>query len=292
MAYVVSFVEYAPAARFDGIPYEHALIEEAPDLETPVWLQIDDQLLDPIDLDPAVPALRNITTNNATLAEGWYRIVFTDADGNRSISAARFYNNAQPVSDAVPTTAEIRSETDVLFAEFGYPAPAVGAVDRLQFILDESVAELHYLLSLKSVTLDFSAISNPALAVLVRRALRSLVEFNAVAKQQGNVETAADFDMIQSVSVGAISESRRSISALANVLHPWPALNKLLLGIVALAQGGVLEGVDPNVPVFQSVENRPDIQQPGADIMYAQRWCNSIFGELRPLGVYRPGWDL
>lgn len=290
MGYVVSFSDYTPAARFDAVPYTHVVVQESA-TQTGTFSQIDDQPLVPVDLDPAVPQPRDVTTGNAVLDRGWYKLVFMDAVGNTSSSSAVYYNNIEPLTDAVPTVETIRQQTDVGFAEYGYPPPAPGDPDRLQFILDESVSELQYLLAQKSVVLDPAAVPNPAMALLVRRALRALVEYNVLAKQQTNVATASDFDMIQSQSIGPISESRRSISANANILHPWPTLNKLLLGIVSLANSGVLEGLDPNIPVFQSVEDRTDVQQPGFDLMYARRWVNSIFGELRPLGVYRPGWD-
>lgn len=289
MGFVVSFIGYKPVPRYDAVPWAEARVNEAATREGD-YTEIDViPFVDigGLDADPADPMPRNITTDQATLASGWYKIVFADATDNTSQTAARFFNNAAPVGDAIPTVEEVRAESNVGFAEYGYPEPAAGQVDRLQLVLEESTAELVHLLSLKDVTLDFDAIDNPSLAVLTRRAIRALTEYNVAAGQQEKVDTASDFDMVSSFSLGPISETRRSISANANVLHPWPALNKLLLGIVSLATGGVLEGIDPRIPVIQSVENRTDVQQPGEDLMYAQRWMNTIFGDLRPLGVWR-----
>lgn len=190
-----------------------------------------------------------------------------------------------------PTVDTIRAESKVGFAELGFGEPAVDTdPDPLELLLNESIAELVMLLAEVGVTLDIDTIdANSGMALLVNRAIRMLTEYNAVRAQQEQVETAGDFDMVQSFSVSSISETRRSMSANANILHPWPALNKLLGGIVSLIRTGTLTGLDPRVPVIQSVE--PGAPKPGWDLMYATRWMESvgIYGDLRPLGVYRVG---
>lgn len=190
----------------------------------------------------------------------------------------------------IPTAEQIRSWSNVSFAEFGYPEAVDPEPDRLVRKIAESAAELQTLLGFKGVVLTYADVAvGSALELLTERAIQMLTEYNVASSQQSNVETASDFDMIQSTSVGPISETRRSLSAQANIIHPWPALNKLLWGIISLELNGTLEGLDPGVPVIQSVEDLPNTAPPGYDLMYARRWMNTIFGDLRPLGVYRQG---
>ncbi len=75
---LVSWTEYRPSQRFDGIPWTHILIEESAD-EQITWVQIEDILLDPVDADPSQPISRSFSTENATSSFNW----FTDDDSNR-----------------------------------------------------------------------------------------------------------------------------------------------------------------------------------------------------------------
>lgn len=189
----------------------------------------------------------------------------------------------------LPSAADIREWSNVGFPEYGYPVPVDPEPDRLQRKVDEAKAELDALVGRAGVVLTYDTIGDTdGQKILVEKAIQMLTEYDVLSSQQAIVATASDFDLIQSQSIGPISESRRNISANGSILHPWPQLNKLLQGIISVANGGMPE---QDFPVFQSVENRTDVQRPGFDLMYAQYWVQSIFGELRPLGVYRPGWD-
>lgn len=79
----VNFVDYEPPQRFDGVPWNRARIEEAA-ASTGTWSVIDTKTLSPLDTDPENPQSRNFTTNLAALVDGWYRIVFLDADNNEA----------------------------------------------------------------------------------------------------------------------------------------------------------------------------------------------------------------
>lgn len=81
MTYVVTFDDVTPSPRADGIPWTKVRVQEGNNQAGP-WTQIDEITLSPVDPDPANPMMRTITTEDATLEEGWYRLVFTDATGD------------------------------------------------------------------------------------------------------------------------------------------------------------------------------------------------------------------
>lgn len=87
MSQVVSFEDYTPAPRFDAQPWTEVRIEESSTTATPssttVWTLIDTIALSPVDADPAAPATRSVTTENANDESGrWYRLIFADAGGD------------------------------------------------------------------------------------------------------------------------------------------------------------------------------------------------------------------
>ena len=88
MPYVVTFKDYQPSARYPPAEgaWVTARIEEASD-PAGDWTAIDTITLDPVDPHPKHPRPRDFTTENATLLEGWYRIVWVDAlDGEQATS--------------------------------------------------------------------------------------------------------------------------------------------------------------------------------------------------------------
>ena len=81
MTQVVSFEGFTPAARYDGIPWATAHVEEAAYPSGP-WALIDTLALAPVDADPANPGARDLTTALASDTDGlWYRLTFYDAFG-------------------------------------------------------------------------------------------------------------------------------------------------------------------------------------------------------------------
>lgn len=75
---VVTFTDYMPTPRTDGIPWTILRVEESTSKDGP-WTQIDQINLVPVDADPAQPAARSFTSVNAVLTAGWYRLSFRDA---------------------------------------------------------------------------------------------------------------------------------------------------------------------------------------------------------------------
>lgn len=108
MPFVVSFTGFRPSPRYDSVPWTQVRIEEAAQPDDP-FTAIDTQNLSPVDTDPTQPALRNITTNDATLASGWYRLVFLDAGGNEDPADPVF----NPSGEGYPAAAELVAASDV-----------------------------------------------------------------------------------------------------------------------------------------------------------------------------------
>lgn len=96
MTQVVSFADYTPPARFDGIPWSEVVIEESDSStlsDSTVWTVIDTLALSPLDTDPGVPATRDFTTSNATdTPDLWYRLTFHDGTGNVSLPSVPVQN--------------------------------------------------------------------------------------------------------------------------------------------------------------------------------------------------------
>lgn len=102
---VVSFKEFTPTPRYDGTPWHHVTIEEAPIADGP-WTVIETVNL-VVDADPAHPAPRNFTTNSATLEQGWYKITFFDATGNEALPVEPIHNLRDETFPYSPTVEEV-----------------------------------------------------------------------------------------------------------------------------------------------------------------------------------------
>lgn len=87
MSYVVPFEGWQPPPRTDGHPWTQIRIRESANEDGP-WTTIDTIPMSPVDANPASPAYRDFTTENASLANGWYEIGFLDADGDESVFPA------------------------------------------------------------------------------------------------------------------------------------------------------------------------------------------------------------
>jgi hypothetical protein len=82
MATVVTFLDYTPPERADGIPWTSVQIEESDEVDGDYTL-IDTLTLVP-DVDPANPAARDFTTILGTGEDLWYRVRFLDASAGIS----------------------------------------------------------------------------------------------------------------------------------------------------------------------------------------------------------------
>ena len=105
MGQVISFSDYQPPPRYDSLPWTDVLVYEATaaDAEDADWTLIDTIALSPTDADPTDPAYRSFTTENGTDVELWYRVVFSDANGDTAAPTVPVQNVAS--SDIPYTTA-------------------------------------------------------------------------------------------------------------------------------------------------------------------------------------------
>ena len=94
MPQVVSFEDYRPSPRYDSLPWTNVRIEEGTASVGP-WNLLETIALNPVDADPSAPAYRNFTTQLAGTADAlWYRLVFTDTDGDTGLPTYPIQNVA------------------------------------------------------------------------------------------------------------------------------------------------------------------------------------------------------
>lgn len=98
-----SFKGYRPPPRYPDTtgPWTEARIDEGPAQGGP-WTELDTITLDPVDVDPENPRDRNFTVENATLEEGWYRVVFLDASGDTAPSDPVFAGEPPALYTSIP----------------------------------------------------------------------------------------------------------------------------------------------------------------------------------------------
>lgn len=86
---VVTLTDLTPVPRVDTNPWVVAALQESVDSDPGgTWATIQTYALDPVDTDPANPNTRSFTSEAGTLAQGWYRIVWSDDDGDTSTTPA------------------------------------------------------------------------------------------------------------------------------------------------------------------------------------------------------------
>lgn len=105
--YVLNLVGCKPPARFDGLPWITAVIEEGSS-DTGSWTQIDSKTLSPVDSDPTAPAVRSFTTANATEPTDWFRVVWVDAAGHTAAGDPEFIDPAAARSGAIATVDQLK----------------------------------------------------------------------------------------------------------------------------------------------------------------------------------------
>lgn len=288
MPFVVSLTGFRPAPRADTVLWTTALIEESvnPTATPPVWTQIDSQALTAY-ADPTNPPIFNFTTVHATAALGlYYRVIFQDASLAQGAPSAAVFNGG--LSEAVPSAAEIRAEwPQAPWAEYGYPDPTLGQFDPLEMLVTEGIVEF---LGMTGVDPTSAAMSTDKRLPIIRKALKMLVGFNAGGLQPEILDTAIDFDLLSSFNAGGYSESRRghrgALGSENVILHPWPALNKLLGFIIYFDSQG-RRGTEG--PALSGRGLRP---YPGTSIMWHSRvqsgWDpTTLYSNLPALGARR-----
>jgi hypothetical protein len=109
LSYVVSLEDFKPPPRFDAVPWNRARIEEAPPVRPFVWTAVETLALNPLDADPTQPQSRNLTTTQAALPSGYYRVVFLDAADHEAPPTDPVANAVSPV----PTIDELKRYVDI-----------------------------------------------------------------------------------------------------------------------------------------------------------------------------------
>lgn len=188
---VISFVEYTPMPRFDGIPWTQARIEEAASADGP-WTPIDSKVLAPVDADPKQPLSRDLTTENATLLDGWYRIVFIDQTGDEQQPTQPVHN----ISVDLPFLPTVRDVADLLRArtkdnvgvEVGdftaNTRPTSGAVADL---IQQAAADV-----IDAVDTDIPAETWPTASALIALGTAMRVELSYFPEQVGTANSPYD----------------------------------------------------------------------------------------------------
>lgn len=106
---IVTLADFTPIPRYDGTPWWSAHIEEAP-TDTGPWTEIENVLLAPLDDDPKQPATRSFTTENATLEEGWYRVIFADQTEDLALPTEPIHNVPKEAEPYMPLVSEVASQ--------------------------------------------------------------------------------------------------------------------------------------------------------------------------------------
>jgi hypothetical protein len=112
MAYVVNFIGILPPPRYDENPWTKALVYECA-TEEGEFLLVDTielaSLPGGLDTEPEEPKARDLTINNAALAEAWYIFIFEDAGKKES-------GKTVPIQNAVSVESSIRPSLEDLGA--------------------------------------------------------------------------------------------------------------------------------------------------------------------------------
>jgi len=104
--YVITFEDYTPPPKYDGIAWSEIHIQESASESGP-WTEIDVQSLSPVDADPTEPMARSFTTDQATLPNGWYQIIFRDPAASTALPTTPVQNVPDETMPYLPTLADI-----------------------------------------------------------------------------------------------------------------------------------------------------------------------------------------
>lgn len=238
MAHVVVITGLRPSPRFppDALLWTRAAIEESAALLAPGvhGTEIDSTLI-PAYADPANPPTVDVSTSAATLAAGYYRVVFYDDDEGFQATEWRFDGPSY-----VPGASELRDMTATNdetsgfdWARFGYGPPAPGQPDRLVGVAARAAA---YVQQITGRTLDETLPAEltdlAGEAVLLRA--QQLVVGSGSTKA---VRDALDSSRISSLRAGDFQVNYRDADRSTAATRPlrvnaWDALNDDLLALM------------------------------------------------------------
>lgn len=205
MGYVVTLSGLVPGARADGRPWTVVRVEEAANVTGPFAL-IDTLALDGtsvvpsgLDVDPSRPQARSLTTMEAQLVNGWYRVSFADAAGALDPPSAAV--QAQPSAAEDP----LQLQVDL-------------AADYVEWVTGR--------------VMDASMPRNLERAAQMATALRTVQQVSDVSAD--SLDALSEGDVLASLSADGVSMNFRDTGtagqaqAKALMVNPWPPLNRLL----------------------------------------------------------------
>lgn len=106
MGIVHTLIGARPPARADGEPFVSVTIREA-SAEAGPFTDLTTIALDPIDADPGDPQDRDFTFES-DLAQAWFRLIFTDTDGDTSPPSDPVFDDAEDTATPwAPTVEEV-----------------------------------------------------------------------------------------------------------------------------------------------------------------------------------------
>jgi hypothetical protein len=112
VTYVHTLIDARPPARADSEPWTSVRVEQATEREGP-FTTADTIALSPTDADPMDPAARDLTFDS-TLATGWFRLVFVDADLNEAPPTEPVLDDGQDdriLADVIEVASFLRART-------------------------------------------------------------------------------------------------------------------------------------------------------------------------------------
>lgn len=225
MGFNVPLMGFRPPPRFDTVAWTNEEVAESA-LVDGTFVTIDSIALAPLDVDPSKPMVRNISTVNGTLEEGWYKVRFVQG-GNQTP-----WSNAVFNSTLIPLPEDIREWSLVEFDEAGFGIREDGSDPMLRLVQVQAGWVQRVTGKLFDSTLSADDLE------AMQEAVKMAVEFAALRADPDFIEGAADFDLIKSFTAGSYSEERRSLGEQNNVIHPWPDLNALLIRLGASTGAG------------------------------------------------------
>lgn len=182
-------------------------MEESANPDGP-WALIDTLPLLPLDADPSHPAVRSLTTDEAQIEDGWYRLTFVDAGGALDIvEVARTVNGSLP-----PQPDEIRRRSKLLQRELPEEPFDPDVEDTLAALVQESAAWVQTVtwrildptLTIPEATLEAVP---PGLVPLAMRAVRLVAERGVMTADADFVAESAQGRRLRGFTAGPYSES-------------------------------------------------------------------------------------
>ena len=207
------FRGYRPGPRYgtDATPFTLARIEEAA-LSAGPWTAIDTLKLDPVDTDPANPQTRDLSTDNATLDTGWYRVVFIDQDGDEEYTDPVPY---PPTAAVYFTTSELREQfPDPLADDTKYPDVKIEQAREYVETRIENICGVAFVPRTATTTLDVPAFGDRALVLKPR--LRAITAISV----DGTAWTSSEIDGLNVASSGVLYRGSRDVwSGLVEITY-------------------------------------------------------------------------